>query len=167
MKLLLSLVPLLFATTASADITATFIEGAPKDRFVLSSDSGVCDDTPISVTVDLTGSAGALIFDTTGAGAGVEVFQPFELVAGGERVTGTSSVSDGDTRLTLSLNGLPEGVDVAFTIDVDDTIGAREITVTDAEIEGAVLRVRSGDRVEEALFQGNAVARIDWSDCSS
>lgn len=167
MKPLFFLAPLMLATTASAEITATFIEGAPKDRFVLSSDSGVCADTPISVTVDLTGSAGQLIFDVSETGAGVEVFQPFELVAGGDRVTGASRVSDGDKRLTLELNGLPKGADVAFTIDVDDTIGAREITVTDAEIEGAVLRIRSGDRVAEALFEGDAIARIDWSDCAS
>ena len=167
MKSLVFLSALVVATTAKAEITATFIAGAPKARFVLSSDSGICADTPISVTVDLTGSAGKLIFDVSETGAGVEVFQPFELVAGGDRVTGASRVSDGDKRLTLALNGLPKGADVAFTIDVDDTIGAREITVTDAEIEGAVLRVRSGDRMAEARFESDAVATLDWSDCAS
>lgn len=167
MKALLCLAPLVVATTAHAEITATFIEGAPKDRFVLSSDSGVCADTPIDVTVDLNGSAGKLIFDTTETGAGVEVFQPFELVAGGDQVTGASSVTDGDKRLTLTLNGLPQGADVAFTIDVDDTIGAREITVTDAEIKGAVLRVKRGDQVAEARFGADAIATLDMTSCTS
>ncbi|MEO0829958.1 MAG: aggregation factor core [Pseudomonadota bacterium] len=158
---------LTFAMSASADITATFIEGAPKDRFVLSSDTGVCADTPIRVTVDLEGSAGRLIFDVSEAGAGVEVFQKFELAAGGELVTGASRVTDGDTSLTLELNGLPEGADVAFTIDVDDTIGAREITVTDSEIEGAVMRVTAGNRTSEARFGQTATATLALDDCTS
>lgn len=167
MRLYPFFVALAFAVPAQADITATFIEGAPKDRFVLSSSSGVCADTPVSVTIDLAGSAGELIFDVSGSGAGVEVYQPFELVSGGDHVTGASKVSDGDKRLTLMLNGLPQGADVAFTIDVDDTIGAREITVTDAEIEGAVLRVDAGDMTAEAMFDGNAIAVLDTLACTS
>ncbi|MEM7752399.1 MAG: aggregation factor core [Pseudomonadota bacterium] len=159
--LMLSLLP------AQADITARFIEGAPKDRFVISSADGVCADAPISVTIDLNGSAGKLIFDVTEAGAGVEVFQPFDLVAGGDRVTGISDVADGDAQVTLNLAGLAPAGEVAFTIDVDDTIGAREITVADAEITGATFRVSSGAQTGEARFEGDATARVAWPGCTS
>lgn len=156
-----------FALPASADIKVSFIEGAPKDRFVLVSDSGICADTPIAVTVDLKGSAGALIFDVSETGAGVEVFQPFELVSGGDHVTTAPEVTDGDTRITLELTGLPQGAEVSFTIDVDDTIGAREITVTDAEIEGAMLAVSVGDETSTAIFGGDAEAILPMATCAS
>lgn len=162
----LSLALIAVSAPASADLSVQFIEGAPKDRFVISSSAGTCADAPLTVTVDLNGSVGKLIFDVTGAGAGVEVFQPFELVAGGDRVTQTPSVLDGDRALTLSLSGLPAGTDVAFTIDVDDTIGAREITVTDAEIAGATVRVTAAGKTTEARFGGDAIATLDWTGCA-
>lgn len=152
---------------AVANVTLTFDEGAPKDRFILTSDTGLCADGPVRVTVDLTGSAGALIFDVTAEGAGVEVFQPFELVSGGELVLSAPEVLDGDKVVSLDLSGLSAGAEVAFTIDVDDTINAREITVNNAEIEGAVLVVESGGTSVSAPFGGNAVAQINGIGCQS
>ena len=148
------------ATSAAADIAVTFIEGAPKDRFVLSSASGFCNGAPLTVSIDLSGSAGQLVFDVTPSGAGVEVFQPFELVAGRDLVRDVTRVSDGDQLVRLSLAGLAAGADVAFTIDVDDTIGAREITVTDAEIEGASVRVQVNGQTKEARFGADATVSL-------
>ena len=162
----LIMLPLLFATSAQADVLVRFSEGAPKDRFTITNMVD-CAIGPIEVTVDLSTSASGLIFDVTGNGAGVEVYQPFELVAGEALIDGMPRVEDGDQAVRLQITGLEPGARVAFTIDVDDTIGAREITVTDAEIEGAVLRVRSGDRMAEARFESDAVATLDWSDCAS
>ena len=62
-----------------------------------------------TLALDLKGSAGALVFDTTNQGAGVEVLPPFELVAGKTIVMGTSTVTDGDTRVTIDINGLNAG----------------------------------------------------------
>ena len=153
------------AGAAFADLSVRFIEGAPKDRFVISSASGGCSMAPLSITVDLAGSAGGLIFDVTEQGAGVEVFQPFELVAGADLVLGNPVVSDGDRSVTLQLASLPANAEVAFTIDVDDTINARQITVTDSEIKGARLLMTSDTSDAEAVFENDAAARMDWS-CS-
>lgn len=149
-----------FAAPSFADVVVRFVEGAPKDRFRISAD-GNCLDAQVSLTIDLEGSAGALVFDVTGAGAGVEVFQPFELVAGAEFVLAATPVSDGDRALVLELSALPNGAEVAFTIDVDDTIGAREITVSGAEIEGAAVRLVSGAKTTEARFGSDATAVLD------
>jgi len=156
----------LLATLAHADISARFIEGAPKDRFEITSMSD-CLVGPVSVSIDLEGSAGGLIFDTTDKGAGVEVFQPFELVKGSDIVTRAPMVLDGDTALSLDLSMMPKGQTVAFTLDVDDTGGAREITVSGAEIEGAKVILQTAEGATSALFGSDARASLEQSGCSS
>ncbi|MEM6693817.1 MAG: hypothetical protein AAF626_04045 [Pseudomonadota bacterium] len=148
----------------AADLSAVFREGAPKDRFTFTALSG-CLTGPLEITLDLSSSAAGLIFDTTPSGAGVQVFQPFEIVAGADRVVSVSDVADGDRTLILSLAKLPEGEAVSFTIDIDDTMGGREITVEGAEIAGArvVLRVDSTDAgalTAEATFDADAEAIV-------
>lgn len=164
--LVFSLFTVALAAPSRADVTVRFIEGAPKDRFEILSVEG-CGSAPLSLTIDLQGSAGALVFDVTDAGAGVEVFQPFELVAGGELVVASTDLTDGDKELTLDLSGLGPGAVVGFTIDVDDTIGAREITVSDAEIEGAEVRVSSDIGRAAAQFGGDATAVLPTTACGA
>ncbi|MEP5155320.1 aggregation factor core [Planktotalea sp.] len=157
---------LIAGSALHADIDVRFIEGAPKDRFVITSHSD-CLNGPIDVAINLDGSAGGLIFDITSAGAGVEVFQPFELVSGGDWVTKTPVVTDGDTALSLSLSSLPKGQSVSFTLDVDDTGGAREITVSGGEIAGAGIMLAQGGKTYKATFGDNARAKIAQSGCES
>lgn len=155
-----------FASTAHADVNLRFIEGAPKDRFEITSTSD-CLIGPVSISLDLTPSAGALIFDVTEQGGGVEVFQPFELVAGSDLVTNASAAKDGGKRLTLALSALPKGMPVSFTIDLDDTLSARQITVNGAEIEGAQVSVTWSGRTQSAAFKSNARATLALENCSS
>ncbi len=155
------------AMPAAADVTVTFRDGAPKDRFTITSASGLCNDAPVQITIDLSSSAGKLIFDITEAGRGVEVFQPFELVAGGDIVTGASDVTDGDTGLNLEVSAIAPGAQVAFTIDVDDTIGAREITVSGSEIAGARVQVSVGSDSATGTFGDDGTARVAWPACLS
>jgi len=157
---------LIGATPALADITVDFIEGAPKDRFVLRT-TGACPTGPIAVTIDLAPAAGGVIFDTTGSGAGVEVFQPFELVSGASQVVSPPSVSDGDQTVTLSLSTLTPQTPVAFTVDVDDTGGGREITVSGSEIEGARVTVVQGGSRLSADMSARAQARVGLDACLS
>ncbi len=154
------------ATSAQADVTAQFNEGAPKDRFTLTN-TGDCALPAGTLTVDLGTAPAGLIFDVTASGAGVEVFQPFEMVAGGETLRNAPRVGDGDTAVTLDLTGLGAGASVAFTIDVDDTGGGREITVTGSEISGAELRVAMGAATGRAAFGADATARLALSGCTS
>lgn len=154
------------ASVAQADISARFIEGAPKDRFEITSISE-CLSGPVVVTINLEGSAGGLIFDTTAAGAGVEVFQPFELTSGGNFVQQAPKVMDGDKSLSIGITALPKGQTVAFTLDVDDTGGAREITVSGGEIAGASINISAKNVAQSAVFEANARAQITQSLCSS
>jgi hypothetical protein len=151
---------------AHADLLMEFDEGAPKDRFTLTN-TGTCAAGPMVVTLDLGTAPAGLIFDVTGSGAGVEVFQPFELVAGAGNLVTLPRILDGDTMVKLDLRGLGAGRSVAFTIDVDDTGGGREITVSGSEIARASLRAQIAGQTLEGTFYKNAQARISHSACTS
>lgn len=157
---------LALAGQAHADIEVRFQEGAPKDRFTITNTSA-CPLGALDVTIDLSGSSAGLVFDVTAQGAGVEVFQPFELVAGRENLATTPQVRDGDNAVTLELSRLGQGQSVAFTIDVDDTIGAREITVSRAEITGASVTARLSGGLATGLFEANAIAQVPMQGCLS
>ncbi|GGX41964.1 hypothetical protein GCM10007385_06910 [Tateyamaria omphalii] len=146
-------------SAAIADLTVSFRDGAPKDRFTLSYD-GACALDQLDVQIDLGTAPAGLIFDTTGAGAGVEVFQPLEWVAGRAR---TSQVTDGDTVLSVSLDGVEPGTSWAFTADIDDTTSARQITVDASEMAGAMLRVEG----QAAVFDESGAATVKLQNCLS
>lgn len=166
MRVILTAVALFAAGPALADLSVRFIEGAPKDRFVFTHE-GSCATGPLTLTVDLAGSAAGLVFDVTGQGAGVQVFQPFELVSGTDSVTALPEVADGDTSLDLPLSDLSPGDVIAFTIDLDDTIGAREITVSGSEIVGAGVTLKTGNATATGLFNDDARTRVSLPGCFS
>lgn len=153
---------LIISTPAVADVVVRFDEGAPKDRFTITN-AGNCALPPSSVAIDLTASAAGLIFDVTGSGAGVSVFQPFQLVSGGEYVATLPQVKDGDRVVSLKLKGLETNQRVAFTIDVDDTAGASETIVSGTEIKGATVRVGKAS----GTFGTDNIARITLPACTS
>ncbi|TCL09139.1 hypothetical protein BXY66_1182 [Shimia isoporae] len=152
------------ATHALSDVDVRFVEGAPKDRFEVTN-SGACALTASTVALDLSTSQAGLIFDVTGAGAGVEVFQPFEITAGKEALKRIPVVTDGQDKLLLEIETLEPGAMVSFTIDVDDTIGQREITVSGSEIEGASVHLQQADAKTIATFTPSATARIETAGC--
>lgn len=163
----LILITALAATPALANLEIRFIEGAPKDTFEFTN-NGNCDLGPSEITVDMSETAAGLYFDTTANGAGVEVFQPFELVAG--ETAGAVRVEDGDTALTLMIEGLASGSTVAFTIDVDDTDqhGQRGQTqVSRSEISGTSVIVAQGNAKSVGVIDnaGRGVVRV--AGCSS
>lgn len=155
----------LFCSPVVADVKVEFLEGAPKDRFVLTN-SGSCGLEDMTITIDLSTSASGVIFDVTASGAGVEVFQPFEIVAGENYVGAIPAVLDGDRSVTLQLDGLPAGESVAFTIDVDDTRGSRGITVSDSELRGATASVQTASWTASEAFGETATLRVPLPTCS-
>ena len=157
---------ILSATTATADLAVTFVEGAPKDRFILTN-IGKCPLPAMDVTLDLGTAPAGLIFDVTGQGAGVEVFQPFEMVLGAEHLSGVPVVQDGDAAIRLSLRGLGPEQTVSFTIDVDDTGGGRQTIVDGAEIAGAVVRAVMPSAAPSAGFDASARAVLPFAACVS
>jgi hypothetical protein len=148
------------------EISVTFRESAPKDSFTILN-TGACQIDGL-VSIDLASSEGKLIFDTTATGAGVEVFQPFAVVAGQNFLVETPVVTDGDTIVQLSLKGLKIGDKVSFTIDVDDTLqnsNLGQIRVTGSEISGARVTVGKSAKFSDQFGQ-DAVARLSMGDCS-
>lgn len=166
MRAALALMLCLAAAPLQAEVTVTFTEGAPTDRFAIVT-TATCLTGPLEIGINLAGSPAGLIFDTTGAGAGVEVFQPLVLVAGGDLVTGITALRDGDRAVTLRLAALPPGQVVAFTTDLDDTVGQRETIVSGAEIAGATASLRGPDGAVTAPFGADGVARLATPPCTS
>ncbi|MEQ8708194.1 MAG: hypothetical protein RIC36_04330 [Rhodospirillales bacterium] len=161
---------LIASTAAHADVTVSFTESAPKDSFTVTN-TGSCDIGPSTVTIDLSTSVGGLIFDTTGSGAGVQVFQPFELVSGANRLVAVTAVSDGNNLIELQLSGLPPGEAVAFTIDVDDTLTNStmgQTRVAGSEISGAVVSITGMTATKKsAAFTASGKASVVHSGCTS
>lgn len=151
---------------AYADVSVRFVEGAPKDSFIITNE-GTCPLGEAEITVNLGASAAGLIFDVTGSGAGVSVFQPLELVSGQEYLSDIPDVKDGDNMLTLSVVGLASGARIAFTIDVDDTLGASETMVSGAEIEGAKAMIIARGIDVSAEFGRDSIARMPLNACSA
>lgn len=143
-----------FAQPALADITVRFVESAPKDRFVISSDT--CPLQDVGMVIDLTGSAGGLIFDVTANGAGVEVFQPVEVQNGA--VT-AQPVVDGDQQLSFTINGLSAGNDVIISADLDDVLANSslgQIRVAGSELDGAVVQMTIAGETQTTGFADSA-----------
>ena len=151
-------------TAAQAGLEARFDEGAPKDRFSIQN-TGSCPITQAAIVLDLSTSEAGLVFDVTGEGAGVEVYQPLEIVDGRELLTRKPKVADGDTAIRLNVDRLGPGEAISFTIDVDDTRGQRAITVSGQEVEGVTLALLQANRKSTASFSSSAVARIAGDPC--
>ena len=160
---------LLFCTAAQANVEVKFSEGAPKDRFTISN-QGKCELKDLVVDLDLSKSQGKLIFDITGAGAGVEVFQPFEVTEGDIKLASAEGVKDGDSGMSLLISSLKPGQRASFTIDIDDTIpsGARGmIIVAGSEIQGGTASVKVGEmKPTIAAFNNKSKAIVPVSACS-
>ena len=144
----------LFAQPSFADITVRFIESAPKDRFVISSDT--CPLNNVDMLIDLSGSAGGLIFDVTAAGAGVEVFQPVLAQQGDATI---ATVSDGDQQLSFMIHDLQADEDIIVSAELDDVLpnsSLGQIRVADAELDGATVQITIAGMRETAAFQDGA-----------
>ncbi len=153
-----------FATPAFSDIAFSFNEGAPKDRFTITN-TGSCSIENATIMLDLSTSKSGLIFDVTGKGAGVEVFQPLQLTSGADALRTSPRVKDGDNRINFEIKQLAAGKKISFTIDVDDTLGSRAITVSGSEIEGAQVSFSQGDTTKTATFGSNARGSIEVDGC--
>ncbi len=168
-SMITAILALILAAPVAANIDVKFDEGAPKDRFTFTN-TGACAVGPATLVLDLSESVAGLIFDTTGEGAGVEVFQPFETVAGADALGAVSPVTDGDNRIELSVTALAPGASIAFTIDVDDTArhsALGQIQVTDAEIAGASVVLTAGAETSLGVFDNTSRAVVRVGGCSS
>ncbi|MEM7521245.1 MAG: aggregation factor core [Pseudomonadota bacterium] len=155
------LLPALIAAPLHADVVVTFQDSAPKDIFSIRHD-GTC---PLSgaLNIDIGAAPSGLIFDTAASGAGVQVFQPFEVTEGASVLLSVPVISDGDSLISLAIQDLVPGDIIRFTIDVDDTTSRRQITVDGSEIAGAVASFEGGS----GRFDAKGTARIPVPGCFS
>jgi hypothetical protein len=151
-------------TPVFADMFISFDEGAPKDRFTFLN-TGNCTIKAATVKLDLSGSQSGLIFDVTEKGKGVNVFQPLEITSGKKALLKIPNANDGDNYVNLEIDQLKSGQSISFTIDVDDTMGSREITVTGAEIAGANVNFSQSGKSVSSAFGSNALATIKLIAC--
>lgn len=123
----------------------------------------------MTVVIDMSSGAGNLIFDTTAAGKGVEVFQPFENVKGVALVSG-AEVNDGDQSVTVKIFELEPGGVASFTIDVDDSLENCElgnIRVTGSEMQGtSVTFTFDNETTHTSLIDANNKAHAPVDACS-
>lgn len=160
----LILAALLCAPSAAlAELSVRFIEGAPKDRFEIT--HAGCPLSNARIELDLAPAPAGLIFDVTASGAGVEVFQPVEVVSGRMAL---SRVSDGDQRLTLDIPSVTPGRNLVISADLDDTLAQSDlgqIRVSGAEIAGAEVRLSLGDMTWGAVFDTSGRAVVATRGC--
>ncbi|MFT6073813.1 MAG: hypothetical protein ACJAZ1_000723 [Yoonia sp.] len=143
----------LLALPSFADVTVRFEESAPKDRFVISTD---CPLSEVAMKIDLSQSAGSLIFDVTGEGAGVEVFQPVEVQDNAARAM---PVTDGDQILVLSISEIRAGSDVVIYADLDDVLinsQLGQIRVAGSELDGATVDFVVGGLSQRVRFENGS-----------
>ena len=160
-------------TDCGHTLDVRFIESAPRDRFEFVNRSGDATQV-IDATVDLTGSAGELVFDTVDGGAGVEVFQPFRIEEGAALLVDSTLPEDGGERIALAFEAFGPGERFVFSIDVDDRLPSSElgqIRVAGSEITGASLTVSlasaDGESISHtAVFDAEARATIAGSSCA-
>ncbi len=152
-------------------LLVTFSESAPKDSFTITN-AGNCKINELELRIDLASSKGGLIFDPTGSGAGVQVFQPLEVTTGQSYISAVSKVSDGGRDVDLRLNSFVPGAEVSFTVDVDDTLPRErselgQTRVSDAEISGALIYSKADNGASaKATFGADATAQIPRIPCS-
>ena len=156
---------LLLSSPAFADISIRFVESAPKDRFVIQ--NGSCALSQVDVQIDLSESTGALIFDVTAAGAGVEVFQPVEVQLG---AVSANPVTDGDQQLSFKINEFAAGTEVIISADLDDVLtdsSLGQIRVAGDELAGATVRMTINGQSQQAVFDANSNTVSIPHTCSS
>ncbi len=152
-----------------------FTEDAPKDRFEIRNVSnGAWGLT--SLSIQLAGSKGDLVFDTAPGGEGLSVYQPFEASRGAAdvKLRAAPLVRDGERALELEFDAFWSGKDFDFTIDLDDRLPLSEYgqtMVSGAEIEGAVVIADFVDEdgvrsLQKGTFGPDARAVLNGGTCA-
>jgi hypothetical protein len=169
MRLPLVTLALFAATTATADVTVTFLEGAPKDQFIIENTGG-CATEPAIINIDLSGTPAGLIFDTEPTGLGVEVFQPLEIVDGNDLISDISGGTDGSQALNFAVQSLAPNTRISMSIDLDDTSAdaSQQIMVTGSEVNGISVSMTYADQtVVSRIFENSNAVALNTPDCVS
>ena len=153
---------------ADARLLIQFEEDAPRDRIRVDNQTN-CPLGPFVLEINLSGSAGALIFDTLPAGPGLNVAQPFQVAKGAEFVTRVAPLQDGDQRAAVAFAGMGRKAEVVFTADLDDRVPTGPLgstMIAPSELAGASARaVMEGATSYAAVFDASGRAALDLPSC--
>ncbi len=169
MRLAVILAGLALSTPAAAQIEITYVDAAPTDIFEITNLSA-CPSGTMDLTIDLEGSQGGLLFDTTPRGLGVQVSQPLVITEGTAFLAALPQVSDGARQITLSIADLPGQSMIGFTIDVDDTLPQSQngqTRVSGSEMAGAQVRLSGAAVAQTAAFEPDGRAVLMLNTCLS
>lgn len=137
--------------SCESGISVMFVESAPRDRFVFDNQT---DTSIATISLDLEGSVGKLYFDTTDAGDGVEVFQPFRVEDSDASLATTPTPGDGDAQLELEFTNFAPAESFTFSIDIDDRLtdsNLGQIRVSGSEIAGARVQVTFASELDTSI----------------
>lgn len=156
------------ASAANADLVVRFEEAAPKDRFVVTNNTGCSFDRSVLV-IALAHSPRGLLFDTVRGGAGENVAQPLEIAAAENVDAVTAPVADGARSAKVALNSFQREGRLVITVDVDDSERSGPMGVqmiSNSEMAGARVRLmlESGEE-RDAVFNEQGEARVAVPDC--
>ena len=153
---------------ANADLLVRFEEAAPKDRFVVTNDTG-CTFARGVLVISLEPSPRGLLFDTVRGGAGENVAQPLEIAVAENVDVVTAPVVDGAHSAKVAFNGFPPEGRLVITVDVDDSDRSGPLGVqmiSNSEMAGALVRVvLEGGVAGAAVFNAEGEARVAAPGC--
>ncbi|GBF25280.1 hypothetical protein MnTg02_00310 [bacterium MnTg02] len=130
--------------------------------------------TLTTITIDLVGSAGDVIFDTDDDGPGVNAASSFfSAPSGPVRLLGVTPVQDGGRALALRFENFAASRKFAFFIDLDNRLETStfgQAYVSDSEMAGsraiATFRSQTGQPVTlNATFNSESVADTGAGGC--
>ena len=112
------------AHSCGPDARVQFTEGSD-DTFLIENNS-VIGLTLQQMAIDLSSTAGGVIFDTDYGGAGWSAYQPFNPLPSTATLRAASSGLDGYQQLSLVFDRFAPGDRFAFEIDLDDQLQGSE-----------------------------------------
>lgn len=155
--------------SANADLVVRFLEGAPKDRFVVTNSSGCTYDRG-TLIIDLGTSPMGLYFDTKRGGAGQNVAQPFEIAGLNKLEASAEPVADGAMTAKVLFSDFTPEASLEITVDVDDSVRSGPMGVqmiANNEMMGATVRaVFEDSTAREARFDADGEARVAAPTCA-
>ena len=143
--------PRLITTDGFAGVSGRLVEGVQQNHL----DPVEPGDYALQAndcTIDLSKPQVTNIFDVTVRNVGVGASQSFEILCDQNAIASNSAVFGGQNKLNSHVSTPSSDGSGAFKINVDDTLGKREIAVTGLEIAGSTVASVGQEPQQRASF---------------
>ena len=146
-----ALPPRLITTDGFAGVSGRLVEGAQQNRLD-PLEAWDCALHAKDCTIDLSKPQDTHIFDVTVRNVGVGASQLFEILCDQNTIASNSAVFGGQNKPNSRVSTPSTDGSGAFNINVDDSLGKREIAVTGLEIAGSTVVSVGQDPQQRASF---------------